>query len=66
LQARGDECILVEDAARNLLPGKGLGMTTILVDSGDCAEVDFCVPSILSVKSVIGNLLAEQQDTMTR
>ena len=50
LQARGDECILIEDAARNLLPGKGLGMTTILVDSDDCAQVDYCVPDILGVK----------------
>ena len=33
LGARGDECILIEDAVRNLLPAKALGMTTILVDS---------------------------------
>src|SRR5512139_2544324 len=33
LQAHGSECILIEDSARNLLPGKALGMTTILVDS---------------------------------
>jgi putative hydrolase of the HAD superfamily len=61
LQARGGECILIEDAARNLLPGKGLGMTTILVDSADCAEVDFCVPDILSVRPVIDDLLLEQR-----
>ncbi len=36
--ARGDECILIEDSARNLLPAKALGMTTILVDSDDCAR----------------------------
>ena len=40
LQASGDECILIEDSARNLLPGKALGMTTILVDNDDCAQVD--------------------------
>ncbi len=58
LQVRGDECILIEDAARNLLPGKGLGMTTILVDSDDCAQVDYCVHDILSVKRVVDTLLA--------
>jgi putative hydrolase of the HAD superfamily len=58
LQARGDECILIEDAARNLLPGKVLGMTTILVDSADCAEVDYCVPDILGIKQVVDTLLA--------
>ena len=53
LNARGEECILIEDAVRNLRPGKGLGMTTILVDSVDCAEVDYCVPDILSVKDAV-------------
>lgn len=53
LQARGDECILVEDSARNLLPGKALDMTTILVDSADCAEVDYCVHNILGVKDAV-------------
>jgi putative hydrolase of the HAD superfamily len=66
LQAAGDECILIEDAARNLLPGKALGMTTILVDSADCAQVDYCVHDILSVKRVVDGLLAQQRDTATR
>jgi putative hydrolase of the HAD superfamily len=61
LQVRGRECILIEDAARNLLPAKGLGMTTILVDSADCAEVDYCVPDILAVKAVIDRLLERQK-----
>jgi putative hydrolase of the HAD superfamily len=60
LQAHGDECILIEDAARNLLPGKGLGMTTIFIDSDDCAEIDYCVPDILAVKDVVEDLLARQ------
>ncbi len=58
LQAHGDECILIEDSARNLLPGKVLGMTTILVDSEDCAQVDYCVHDILSVKQVVDALLS--------
>ncbi|HTP09975.1 MAG TPA: pyrimidine 5'-nucleotidase [Anaerolineae bacterium] len=58
LHTRGDACILIEDAARNLLPGKGLGMTTILVDSDDCAQVDYCVHDILAVKQIVDSLLA--------
>ena len=65
LQARGDECILIEDAARNLLPGKGLGMTTILVDSDDCAQVDYCVHDILSVKRVVDTLLGTNNQRLT-
>jgi putative hydrolase of the HAD superfamily len=68
LQAGGDECILVEDSARNLLPGKALGMTTILVDSADCAGVDYCVHDILSVKDVVEAALARRaaRDKVTR
>ncbi|HSD84556.1 MAG TPA: pyrimidine 5'-nucleotidase [Anaerolineae bacterium] len=66
LQGRGDECILIEDSVRNLLPGKALGMTTILVDGEDCTEVDYCVPDILSVKSVVDALLETQNDKVTR
>jgi putative hydrolase of the HAD superfamily len=62
LQARGDECILIEDATRNLLPGKVLGMTTILVDSADCADVDYCVPDILAVKAVVEREIEGRRD----
>ncbi len=65
LQARGDECILIEDAARNLWPGKVLGMTTILVDSDDCAQIDYCVRDILSVKPVVDLLLAADDGQRT-
>ncbi len=63
--ARGDECILIEDAVRNLLPAKALGMTTILVDSDDCAEVDYCVPDILAVKDVIEREMERRRDGET-
>jgi putative hydrolase of the HAD superfamily len=58
--AAGDECILVEDNPRNLLPGKALGMTTILVDHGECSEVDYCVKDILSVGDVVARILDSQ------
>lgn len=51
--ARGEECALIEDNARNLIPAKALGMTTILVDNADCAEVDYCVRDILGVKAAV-------------
>ena len=67
LQATGAECILIEDSVRNLLPGKALGMLTILVDGDDCAEVDYCVPDILSVKEAVEAALERQRqdDKMT-
>ena len=65
LQATGGECILIEDSARNLLPGKALGMTTILVDSADCADVDYCVHEILGIKDVVDAALGRQRDGET-
>jgi len=62
LGARGDECILIEDAVRNLLPAKALGMTTVLVDSDECAEVDYCVPDILAVKAVVDREIERKRD----
>lgn len=56
--ASADECILVEDNPRNLLPAKALGMTTILVDHRECDEVDYCVPDILEVGALVARILA--------
>jgi putative hydrolase of the HAD superfamily len=53
IDAQPDECILVEDSARNLLPAKALGLKTILVDSSECDEVDYCVKDILGVKDAV-------------
>jgi putative hydrolase of the HAD superfamily len=63
--ARGDECVLIEDNARNLRPAKALGMTTILVDNSDCAEVDYCVRNILAVKGAIEQAMAGRRDGET-
>ena len=41
LNARGCECIMVEDTVRNLQPAKKLGLTTVLVDEhGPMAQPD--------------------------
>jgi putative hydrolase of the HAD superfamily len=66
LQATGAECILIEDSVRNLLPGKALGMTTILVDSDDCAEVDYCVHNILGVQDAVKAEMERQGDVALR
>ena len=57
LGASGEECILVEDNPRNLLPGKALGMQTILVDHAECGGVDFCVKDVLAVGDVVARIL---------
>ncbi|MFN8596824.1 MAG: pyrimidine 5'-nucleotidase [Anaerolineae bacterium] len=64
--ARGDECALIEDNARNLRPAKALGMTTILVDSSDCADVDYCVRDILDVKAAVEQAMTRQRDSETK
>ncbi len=66
LHATGAECILIEDSVRNLLPGKALGMTTILVDGDDCEQVDYCVPDILGVKEAVDAAMKQQEDERTR
>ncbi len=60
INVQASECILVEDSARNLRPAKALGMKTILVDSDDCADVDYCVKNILEVKSAVDKALVLQ------
>lgn len=55
--AQGSRCILVEDRAINLEPGKRLGMTTILVDAESEEWVDFAVADVLEVGQVVDQLL---------
>ena len=57
LGARGSECIMVEDSARNLRPAKALGMTTVLVDAEPNENADFVVESVLEVGRVVSGLL---------
>jgi putative hydrolase of the HAD superfamily len=67
LQARGDECILIEDATRNLLPGKVLGMTTILVDSAASRSIIARTTSWVKAQSKrVKDTGREQRDTDAR
>jgi len=57
LDARAEDCILVEDRAVNLRPGKRMGMTTVLVDGVSEEGVDFVVEYVLEVGPLVTRLL---------
>jgi putative hydrolase of the HAD superfamily len=57
LNARPEECLMIDDAARNLVPAKALGMRTVLLDgksSGDPVEgVDQVIATIYEVVQIM-------------
>ncbi|MFQ6016466.1 MAG: pyrimidine 5'-nucleotidase [Anaerolineae bacterium] len=55
LGASAEECLIVEDISRNLMPAKQLGMVTVLVGSEVAPYVDYAIEDITE----IGLLLAE-------
>jgi putative hydrolase of the HAD superfamily len=72
LEAQGDECIMIEDSARNLPPAKELGLTTVLVQTNSmprglahdhaqakASAVDFVVKDVLSVGNIVQDLLGK-------
>jgi putative hydrolase of the HAD superfamily len=57
LQARGDECLLVDDRLRNLIPGRELGMTTVLVGPEQTADgADFVIEHVVEMADVARKL----------
>jgi FMN phosphatase YigB (HAD superfamily) len=60
---------MIEDSARNLLPAKELGLTTVLVQTNSASHtpahdhpasaVDFVVKDVLSVGDIVQDLLDE-------
>ncbi len=46
LGARPEECLLLDDAPRNLVPGRAMGMVTVLVGSEDAQGADFAIARI--------------------
>jgi putative hydrolase of the HAD superfamily len=56
LDAAGDECLIVDDRARNLSPAKELGMTTVLVGSEKTADVDFVIGEVAEIGEVVQTL----------
>ena len=57
----GEACIMVEDKARNLIPAKDMGMTTILIGDTPSSAVDHTVPTIFHVENVIRTLLPTER-----
>jgi len=58
LGVSGKQCIIVDDAPRNLFPAKDLGMTTILVaGEKSSSAIDHAVPTIFHVERVVRSLL---------
>jgi len=56
LGAAGDECLLVDDRARNLSPAKELGMITVLVGSEKTEAVDFVIGDVTEIGAVVQTL----------
>lgn len=53
LGAEPGECVLIEDAARNLAPATRLGMVTVLVDGDRGDAADFHIDSIIELPAVV-------------
>jgi putative hydrolase of the HAD superfamily len=54
LGVRPEECMLVEDNARNLRPAKALGMVTVLVDGdGSDSSADYAIHCIEEIGQVL-------------
>lgn len=56
LGAEGPECILVEDSVRNLRPAQPLDMITVLVGGDNGQDVDFVIPRVEEIGSVLQTL----------
>ncbi len=58
LGARGEECIMLDDAARNLVPAKELGMTTVWVrPEATPDKADFAIKQVIEIENVMKTLL---------
>ena len=60
LPVRAEECLLIDDTARNLVPAKKLGMTTVWLDGGNnrhgsegSESADFVIATIYDVARVV-------------
>jgi putative hydrolase of the HAD superfamily len=67
LGAEGDECLIVDDRARNLTPAKKLGMITVLVSDdatatrqGQSKDVDFVIGEVVEIGDVVQTLGVSQ------
>ncbi len=64
LGARGEECVLIDDAARNLAPARAHGIHTVLL--GGEGEADEHIESIYQVADAIARLESHEGRTQER
>jgi len=57
VDARGEECILVEDSLRNLRVAKQFGMITVLVDGEGAEYVDFVIDTPARIERVVREVI---------
>ncbi len=60
LGVEGNECLIVDDKARNLTPAKELGMITVLVGSEETAYIDFVIGDVTEIGEVVRRLTSEE------
>ncbi len=60
LEARPEECLLVDDSIPNAASAKALGMPTILVGSGPCDAADRVIGDLLELPEVIAEMLGDE------
>ena len=56
LAVPAEAIVFVDDSADNLLPARQLGMRTVLVGDGPCAEADVCLVDVLDVATTVDSL----------
>jgi putative hydrolase of the HAD superfamily len=61
IDAQPEECVLVDDRARNLAPGQGLGMTTVLVGGEDAVDgADYAIGEVVELGAVMEKIRARR------
>lgn len=60
LQAGPDECVMIDDSARNLAPAAALGITTVLVDGAPDETADYRIENILDLPPVIEQICRQK------
>jgi putative hydrolase of the HAD superfamily len=59
LRTRPEECLLIDDRARNLTPGHDLGMTTVLVGRDDCTDgADYVIGDVIELGPLMEEIRA--------
>ena len=67
ISALPEECLFADDAVRNLIPARGLGMLTVLVGGdGESEGAHYQIPLVTKIESVVPNSPLRRKDTKSR